>query len=91
MPYIIPNRRHEIVGCDDIENVGELNYMITQMIHNYIENKGLCYTNLNGVIGVLECAKAELLRQVIAPFEDKKKAENGAVSELDSKTLEDVR
>ena len=51
----------------------------------------LCYTVLNEVIGMLECAKLELYRQVAVPYEDKKKRNNGAVSELDSKTLEDVR
>jgi len=30
-------------------------------------------------VGVLECAKMELYRRVAAPYEDKKKEENGDV------------
>jgi len=42
-------------------------------------------------MGVLECAKLELYRMVAAKYEDKKRLENGAVSELDAVNLGDVR
>lgn len=37
------------------------------------------YKDYNEVIGVLECVKQELYRRLIAPYEDKKKDENGDV------------
>ena len=37
------------------------------------------YALYNAVIGVLECAKMELYRRQISPYEDRKIAENGDV------------
>ncbi len=63
--------------------VGELNYLITGLLHAYIKKHGKKYATLNEVMGVLECAKQELYRTVAAPYEDIKRGENGSVSELD--------
>lgn len=62
-------------------NAGQLNYKITQEIWEYIRDMGQSYTTYNDVIGVLECAKLELYRRMIGPYEDKKKEENGDVYE----------
>ena len=70
---------------------GELNFVITKLCHNWIKDYGLGYSTLSKVIGVLECAKLELYRQIAAPYENKKKMENGSISNLDAKKLEDVR
>jgi hypothetical protein len=84
MPYINKYGRSEIVNNKIYPtSVGDLNFKISEICHKYIMNKGLCYATLNEVIGVLECAKQELYRQVAASYEDKKKKENGSVSELD--------
>lgn len=96
MPYIDQKRRNEVepdleLISNLVDTPGDLNYVFTWLCHKYIKRFGKCYQTLNAVIGVLECAKAELLRQVVAPYENKKKRENGPVSELDSLTLEDVR
>lgn len=92
MPYIKQNRQELVEGnCIETtrpKNAGELNYCITYLIHNYMDLKGLRYVNINEVIGVLECAKLELYRQVAAPYEDIKKKENGAISTLDRKEKE---
>jgi len=48
--------------------------------------KGVKYATLNTVIGVLECAKLELYRRVVADYEDQKCEENGDV--YDSITLD---
>jgi len=58
---------------------GELNYFITILLHAYINKKGESYTIYNDVIGVLECAKQELYRRKIAPYEDKAIKRNGDV------------
>ncbi len=96
MPYIDPKRREkfnnliEELGLYKL-TVGEINYIITKFIHEVILGNKLCYDMLNSLIGVLECAKLELYRMVAAPYENKKRMENGPISSLDAKSLEDVR
>lgn len=58
---------------------GDLNYIISMLCNSYIERNGQCYTHLNEVIGVLECAKQEYYRRVIAPYEDIKIIDNGDI------------
>lgn len=90
MPYIKQTDRNSL--CQDPiplsvfrpKVTGELNYILSRMIHQYITDHGLCYACINEVVGVLECVKLELYRQIAAPYEDIKKAENGPVSTLDA-------
>ena len=86
MPYIPQTQRNDIhddllaAGLDWIpENAGELNFLVSTFIANYIRAKGLKYANLNEMVGALECAKMELNRVIIGPYEDLKIAENGPV------------
>ena len=91
MPYIKNRGEFDNRICDVCpetvgalcKNPGELNYVITCIAHGYIMDGDLNYKTLNEVVGVLECAKQELYRQVAAPYEDIKKTENGNISELD--------
>ena len=55
---------------------GELNYIITKILK---EAYPLRYFNLNRAVGVLECAKLEFYRRVVAPYEDVKIRESGDV------------
>lgn len=97
MPYIKNRKFYEkeaIALGESIANIGgagELNYVISKILHTFIERKELRYDNINLVIGVLACCQAELYRQIAAPYESKKKIQNGSVSELDARNLEDVR
>jgi len=88
MPYITQYERDDFDrGIDHIGfdlTPGQLNYVITRIIHNNIKCPGVSYAAINETIGVLECAKLELYRMVAAPYEDKKKDENGPISNLDS-------
>lgn len=86
MPYIPQTQRNDIhfdllaEGTDWVpENAGELNFLVSTFIANYIRTKGLKYAVVNEMIGALECAKLELNRVIIGPYEDIKIAENGAV------------
>lgn len=86
MPYITKQQRWEAeqellaTGFDWVpENAGELNFAISSFIANYIRAKGLKYANLNEMVGALECAKLELNRIIIGPYEDIKIRENGGV------------
>lgn len=72
-----------LFACDEPPKPGELNYIITTLIHQFIKRKGLCYQTLNDVLGVLSGVDLELKRCVIAPYENKKRKENGCISELD--------
>lgn len=82
MPYIKQNIR---ANFDDHLKLlitlspGDLNYIITKIIDNYLGNSGVSYTSINACIGVLECAKQELYRRIAAPYEDIKIKENGDV------------
>ena len=84
MPYIKQEDRirfrypAECLGLA-AECAGDLNYIMTVIVHKYIEKKGLKYANVNEVIGAMECCKLELYRKVAAPYEDIKIAENGDV------------
>lgn len=92
MPYIIPERRKELDEAIDAlsqllieySDVGDYNYTITRLVHEYIRDNGIRYKNLNDVVGILECAKQEFIRTVVSPYEQKKLVENSSVSELDS-------
>lgn len=76
MPYIKPERRTEAF---EAQNVGELNFLITLLVKDYVERKGKNYATLNSVVGVLECAKLELYRRVVAEYEDTAIEKNGDV------------
>ena len=84
MPYIEKKRRKELSSPSNFtmgvaHDVGELNYKITCLVDDFISRKELKYSEINSVIGVLECAKMELYRRIAAPYEDKKCEENGDV------------
>lgn len=78
MPYITQDRRTALVW-DDKLSIGDVNFLITNQLQEYLEQEGLSYKTLNEIIGVLECAKQEFYRRVVVPYEDKKKEENGDV------------
>ena len=86
MPYIKASKREAL---DDIvetihhlpNNVqlkaGDLNYLITILCKSVLDFDGWNYTNINSVVGVLECVKLELYRRKAGPYEDEKAQENG--------------
>jgi len=88
MPYIKPEQRARF---DDaiislairIGKEGELNYVITKLIHTWLTEYGINYAHLNSAIGVLECAKASLIETVLLPYERTKIEQYGNISELD--------
>jgi hypothetical protein len=83
MPYVKQAQRERLDGGRAPEDAGELNYVLTKIIDDYmVRNGGVRYARLNEVIGALECVKLELYRRVAAPYEDRKMAENGEVYSL---------
>lgn len=82
MPYIRQDLRAHLLPTDyprRARNAGELNYQFTMLAIQYVNDMGLSYEVLNGVVGALESAKAEFQRRVVAPYEDRKIKENGDV------------
>jgi hypothetical protein len=67
-----------MIGEDLPRTEGELNYMITLLVTLYLGPKPN-YVKHNSAIGALECAKLELYRRKVAPYEDTKILENGDV------------
>ena len=96
MPYITKEKRKNIDMALDpviLGNLddGELNYTITKICHWFIMDRGLRYFTLVRVMGCLICVMFELYRMVVSPYENKKRMENGPISGLDAKSLEEVR
>jgi hypothetical protein len=58
---------------------GDLNYVISKLCLKYIQMKGINYTHLNDVTGVLDSASKEFYRRVVAPYEDNKIKQNGDI------------
>jgi len=91
MPYITkldrshvdPHLNNFLSYVDIANSPGRLNYIITAICHDYLQRSDFKYKDLNEVLGVLESAKLELYRQVVAKYEDKKREENGSISGLD--------
>ena len=80
MPYIDKDARRRLDAGSPPETPGELNYAVTRLVDAYVSTRGgLRYAHLNEAIGVLECAKLELYRRVVAPYEDDKMAGAGDV------------
>lgn len=79
MPYIRQERREALDSGDQSASSGELNYVITSSIRNYLRSRGVSYQYINDVLGALEAAKLEFYRRIVIPYESKKIVENGDV------------
>jgi hypothetical protein len=83
MPYILGEERYELQR-EDLAGLpvllrghpGRLAYCIYYLCRGMIAND-YRYADLAQVVGVLDTIKAELQRQIINPYEDKKKNEYG--------------
>ena len=97
MPYIKQERRKEIetsfleASGFGVHTPGELNYVLTRVVVQYMDGQreasGLPepnYSILAEAVGALECAKLELYRRIAAPYEDRKRVENGDVYDANS-------
>lgn len=92
MPYIKPERRKELDDgvfrlATDLHgsgnDKGDLNYVITSLIHYHLKHVGIRYSTLSDITGVLNDVKVEFERRIVAPYEDKKIAENGNIKILE--------
>ena len=84
MPYVNEVERELIEEGESPETAGQLNYQISALLGAYLAERAeddgrMSYGRLNEVIGVLECAKLEFYRRLVAFYEDKKMDDNGDV------------
>ena len=89
MPYIKQSERPKFKNAldnlvkelleDPDSMAGNFNYCVTIILKRLIE-KNKRYKTMNDLIGALECAKLELYRRVVGPYEDEKIGTNGDVS-----------
>lgn len=79
MPYLSNNRKKEILEHKSMEVSGDLNYQVTLLVIQYLNDKGLCYQTCNDIVGALDNAKAEFKVRVQNPYEKLKRFTNGDV------------
>jgi hypothetical protein len=83
MPYIKQEDRARFASILErlnevpIRSAGELNFLVTSVVHRYLQQFPKSYGVYNEAIGALEAAKLELYRRQVAPYEDIKIKENG--------------
>ena len=55
MPYILNEDRKKLAyrGKEHPENAGELNYILTVLVHTYMKNKGIKYQHFNDVVSAI--------------------------------------
>lgn len=79
MPYISADRRADLETAGPTNGPGDLNYILSQEVREYIQTHGLSYRTLNDIIGVLAALSMEVYRRLAAPYEDAKLRHNGDV------------
>ena len=84
MPYITDNEKKKFIKLINnlviyINSKGDLNYVICEIVGQYIAQTGVSYTKMSEKIDAVHDAEAELRRRLLDPYEDKKILENGNV------------
>ena len=78
-PIIDPILKQLLEITTDGGRDGNLNYVITKLLLNEIDQRGKSYCTYNALSGVLSCCDKELYRRVTAIYEDEKIELNGDV------------
>jgi len=81
MPYIDKDARWLLHHERFAETKGELNFLITELMIEYMKNNGKSYQVLSDIVGAGIDAAEEFRRRVLNPYEDEKIKENGDVYE----------
>lgn len=79
MPYITEDRRDAVANGEVPQSAGELNYAISALLDEYVDEHGLSYSVIADIKAATEGAKLEFYRRVAAPYEDLKIEQNGEV------------
>lgn len=79
MPYIDKGVRASLEQGRKPTTGGELNYLISSMLSDFVAMKGQSYATINEAMGALACAQSEFYRKVAADYENFKELTNGTV------------
>jgi len=79
MPYIDQKSRELLQLGTSPKNSGELNYLITSLLNEYTQSKGMSYQTVNDCLGALTGAQLEYYRRLAVPLENEKMSLNGDV------------
>ncbi len=85
MPYLKTQQKEyfgdilKALNHSHISDGGELNFVLTEVVKQYLLTHPKKYDTFNTVVGSLESCKLELYRRLIAPYESEKIASNGDV------------
>lgn len=84
MPYIHQDIRKQLLPPPTQwgnvpKDVGELNFVLTTTINQFLDTRIRDYAAYNSILGVLTAMQHEIYRRLIAPYEDQKIQENGDV------------
>lgn len=95
MPYVTETRRDLLNPAinelgDFMQDVGDLNYIITRLTLRLLVRQGLNYENINSTLGTAQLAFAEMYRRIAAEYEDLKLRQNGDVPEM-AELLQQIR
>lgn len=78
MPYIEQQKREDLNSILPT-TAGELNFLIHSIVNEYFSMKDESYQAYNDIIGAIECAKLEIYRRKVAPYEEQKLKQNGDI------------
>lgn len=78
MPYIKDEDKTRAINSG-ASTAGELNFLLTLTLKEYLSDYGTSYQTINNILGALEGTKLEFYRRVAVPYEDQKMKENGDV------------
>lgn len=89
MPYIDKDKRQKystyIAGLvatlpeSNDKAAGELNYVISKIMKEYVRTWGPKYARYNMLLGMLDCAAKEFYAREVRPYEDKAIKKNGDI------------
>lgn len=79
MPYIDQEARDQLDAGGRPVKVGELTYVLTRAVLEYVQAKGAKFATFADVLAALDATAREFYRRQVAPYEDGKIAENGDV------------
>lgn len=80
MPYITQEAKDALAQEGVVpSNAGELNFMLTMLVLEYVKANGEMYSVYNDILGALEGCKLEFYRRIVSPYESMKADVNGDV------------
>lgn len=84
MPYIKDEEKKKFTKFINnlvsyINSKGDLNYVICELVGQYIAQTGVTYDKMSEKIDAVHDAEAELRRRLLDPYEDQKIIDNGDV------------